>query len=391
MNKMKIAVAGTGYVGLSLATLLSQKHEVVALDVIEEKVEMINQRKSPIEDKEIETYFKTKDLNLTATLDYQKAFLGAKFVIISTPTNYDDEQNYFDTSSVEDIIKKVISMGLDTTIVVKSTVPVGFIKNMKEKYSIEHIMFSPEFLREGHALYDNLYPSRIIVGEKSSRAKEFADLLVEASLKEDVVVKFMDSTEAEAVKLFANTYLALRVAYFNELDTYAELKGLNTKDIIDGVSLDTRIGGHYNNPSFGYGGYCLPKDTKQLLANYGDIPENLIRAIVQSNDTRKKHIAKMVLKKNPQTVGIYRLTMKSGSDNFRASAIQDIIKELQKSGISIIIYEPTLQTNEFQGYPVIQDFSQFASLADVILANRMEELLKQVEQKVYTRDVFYRD
>lgn len=388
---MKIAVAGTGYVGLSLATLLSQKNEVVALDVIPEKVEMVNNKICPIKDKEIEEFFKTKELNLKATLDYKEAFKGAKFVIISTPTNYDDEKKYFDTSSVEDIIKKVINMGIDTTMVVKSTIPVGFIKNMKEKYNIDNIMFSPEFLREGHALYDNLYPSRIIVGEKSSRAGEFVNLLKEASLKEDVVVKFMDSTEAEAVKLFANTYLALRVAYFNELDTYAEIKGLNTKDIIEGVCLDSRIGSHYNNPSFGYGGYCLPKDSKQLLANFDNVPQNIIRAIVRANRTRKKHITEMIMRKDPEVVGIYRLTMKSGSDNFRASAIQEIIERLKLEGVDIVIYEPTLNKDTFNGCKVIKDFKEFSNKSDVILANRFEEELKEVEEKVYTRDIFSRD
>ena len=388
---MKIAVAGTGYVGLSLATLLSQKNEVVALDVIPEKVEMVNNKICPIKDKEIEEFFKTKELNLKATLDYKEAFKGAKFVIISTPTNYDDEKKYFDTSSVEDIIKKVINMGIDTTMVVKSTIPVGFIKNMKEKYNIDNIMFSPEFLREGHALYDNLYPSRIIVEEKSSRAGEFANLLKEASLKEDVVVKFMDSTEAEAVKLFANTYLALRVAYFNELDTYAEIKGLNTKDIIEGVCLDSRIGSHYNNPSFGYGGYCLPKDSKQLLANFDNVPQNIIRAIVRANRTRKKHITEMIMRKDPEVVGIYRLTMKSGSDNFRASAIQEIIERLKLEGVDIVIYEPTLNKDTFNGCKVIKDFKEFSNKSDVILANRFEEELKEVEEKVYTRDIFSRD
>ena len=388
---MKIAVAGTGYVGLSLATLLSQKNEVVALDVIPEKVEMVNNKICPIKDKEIEEFFKTKELNLKATLDYKEAFKGAKFVIISTPTNYDDEKKYFDTSSVEDIIKKVINMGIDTTMVVKSTIPVGFIKNMKEKYNIDNIMFSPEFLREGHALYDNLYPSRIIVGEKSTRAGEFANLLKEASLKEDVVVKFMDSTEAEAVKLFANTYLALRVAYFNELDTYAEIKGLNTKDIIEGVCLDSRIGSHYNNPSFGYGGYCLPKDSKQLLANFDNVPQNIIRAIVRANRTRKKHITEMIMRKDPEVVGIYRLTMKSGSDNFRASAIQEIIERLKLEGVDIVIYEPTLNKDTFNGCKVIKDFKEFSNKSDVILANRFEEELKEVEEKVYTRDIFSRD
>ena len=388
---MKIAVAGTGYVGLSLATLLSQKNEVVALDVIPEKVEMVNNKICPIKDKEIEEFFKTKELNLKATLDYKEAFKGAKFVIISTPTNYDDEKKYFDTSSVEDIIKKVINMGIDTTMVVKSTIPVGFIKNMKEKYNIDNIMFSPEFLREGHALYDNLYPSRIIVGEKSSRAGEFANLLKEASLKEDVVVKFMDSTEAEAVKLFANTYLELRVAYFNELDTYAEIKGLNTKDIIEGVCLDSRIGSHYNNPSFGYGGYCLPKDSKQLLANFDNVPQNIIRAIVRANRTRKKHITEMIMRKDPEVVGIYRLTMKSGSDNFRASAIQEIIERLKLEGVDIVIYEPTLNKDTFNGCKVIKDFKEFSNKSDVILANRFEEELKEVEEKVYTRDIFSRD
>ena len=389
---MKIAVAGTGYVGLSLATLLSQNNEVVALDVIPEKVEMINNRISPIQDEYIEKYFKEKKLNLKATLDYKEAFEGARFVIISTPTNYDEEKNFFDTSSVEDIIQKVISMNDDNIVmVVKSTIPVGFINNMKEKYNIDNIMFSPEFLREGKALYDNLYPSRIIVGEKSDRAKEFAELLKSACLKDDVVVKYMNSTEAEAVKLFANTYLALRVAYFNELDTYAELKRLNTKDIIDGVCLDPRIGNHYNNPSFGYGGYCLPKDSKQLKANYKDVPENLISAIVESNKTRKDHIADEIIKKNPKIVGIYRLTMKSGSDNFRASAIQGVMKRIKAKGIEVVVYEPTLKEDNFFNSRVIKDLDEFKNISDVILVNRNDNILDDVKDKIYTRDLFSRD
>ena len=388
---MKIAVAGTGYVGLSLATLLSQKNEVVALDVIPEKVEMINKRISPIKDEKIEEFFKTKDLNLKATLDYTEAFKDADYVIISTPTNYDDEANFFDTSSVEDVIEKVISLGIDTTMVIKSTIPVGYVESIKKKYNIDNIFFSPEFLREGKALYDNLYPSRIIVGENSKRAEVFANLLKEGAEKEDIEIKFMNNTEAEAVKLFANTYLALRVSYFNELDTYAELKGLNTKDIIDGVCLDPRIGSHYNNPSFGYGGYCLPKDTKQLLANYRQVPQNLIEAIVKSNDTRKDHIARMILRRGPKTVGIYRLTMKTNSDNFRASAIQGIIDRLKFYNIDILIYEPTLNKNNFNDCRVINNFDEFSNLSDVILANRLDETLIPVKEKVYTRDLFTRD
>lgn len=389
---MKIAVAGTGYVGLSLATLLSQNNEVVALDIIPEKVAMINNRKSPIQDEYIEKYFKEKKLNLRATLDYKDAFEGAKFVIISTPTNYDDEKNFFDTSSVEDIIEKVISMNdKNITMVVKSTIPVGYIENIKYEYNIDNIFFSPEFLREGKALYDNLYPSRIIVGTKNEKGKEFATLLKESALEKNVPVLYMNSTEAEAVKLFANTYLALRVAYFNELDTYAEIKGLNSKDIIEGVGLDPRIGTHYNNPSFGYGGYCLPKDTKQLLANYKDVPQNLIEAIVKSNKTRKEFITEEILKLKPQVVGIYRLTMKSGSDNFRSSAIQDIIKNLKAENQEIIIYEPTLTKQEFYGCKVINNIDEFKEKSSVIIANRLEENLIDVKEKVYTRDLFSRD
>lgn len=386
---MKIAVAGTGYVGLSLATLLSQKHEVVALDIIPEKVEKINNRIIPIQDEYIEKFLEN-NLNLKATLDYKEAFVGAKFVIISTPTNYDDKTNYFDTSSVEDIIKKVISINnQNMVIVVKSTVPVGFVNNMKTKYGIDNIFFSPEFLREGQALYDNLYPSRIIVGEKSKRAEEFAGLLSDCAIKKDIDIKYMNSTEAEAVKLFANTFLALRVSYFNELDTYAELKGLNSKDIIEGVCLDPRIGNHYNNPSFGYGGYCLPKDTKQLLANYKDVPQNMIKAIVDANETRKKHIVDMILSKNPKTVGIYRLTMKSNSDNFRASAIQGVMNKIKSKKINILIYEPTIKNDYYEGYKVENNFDYFKSISDVIVANRKTDDLSDITDKVYSRDIFH--
>ena len=388
---MKIAVAGTGYVGLSIACLLAQKNEVIALDVVKEKVDMINAGKSPIRDKEIENFLANKRLDLRATLDYKEAFQGAKFIIISTPTNYDDETKHFDTSSVEDIIEKVISMNIDTTMVIKSTIPVGYVESIKEKYGINNIMFSPEFLREGRALYDNLYPSRIIVGEKSERAVEFANLLRGGALKEDIPIKYMNSTEAEAVKLFANTYLALRVSYFNELDTYAETKGLNTKDIIDGICLDPRIGMHYNNPSFGYGGYCLPKDTKQLLANFNNVPQNLIRAIVSSNDTRKEHISEMIIERKPNVVGIYRLTMKAESDNFRFSAIQGVIQRLKSHNVQIIIYEPTLKDEDFSECKVINDFDEFTQEADIIVANRYEEQLFKVKDKVYTRDLYSRD
>ena len=388
---MKIAVAGTGYVGLSLATLLSVKNDVYALDVIPEKVEMINKRISPIKDEYIEKFFKEKDLHLKATLDYKEAFKDAEFIIISTPTNYDESKNYFDTSSVEDIIQKVKNIGGNATMVVKSTIPVGFIESVKEKYKIDNIFFSPEFLREGNALHDNLYPSRIIIGEKSERGEKFANLLKESALKDNIEVRYMNSTEAEAVKLFANSYLAMRVAFFNELDTYAEVKGLNTADIIEGVSLDPRIGNYYNNPSFGYGGYCFPKDTKQLLANYKDVPQNIIEAVVKANDTRKDHIAKMILDKNPKIVGIYRLTMKTNSDNFRASAIQGVIERLKNNKVKIVIYEPTLKESTFNDCEVITDFKKFSELSDVILVNRMDENTKNLKDKIYTRDLYSRD
>ena len=388
---MKIAVAGTGYVGLSLSVLLSQHNEVVALDIIKEKVDMINNHISPIKDAEIEKFLKEKELNLRATLDYEDAFKGASYIIVSTPTNYDDVTNRFDTSSVEDIIEKVLKVNKDATIIIKSTIPVGYTESVRKKYGVDNIIFSPEFLREGKALYDNLYPSRIIVGEKSERALKFAKLLEEGAIKENIDIKFMGNTEAEAVKLFSNTYLALRVAYFNELDTYAESKGLNTKEIIEGVCLDPRIGTHYNNPSFGYGGYCLPKDTKQLLANYKDVPQNMIEAIVKSNDTRKDYIADIVSKKEPKIVGIYRLTMKADSDNFRSSAIQGVIDRLKDKNITVVIYEPTLSADEFSGCKVIHDFDEFSQVTDVILANRLEHEIENVKSKVYTRDLYSRD
>lgn len=391
---MKIAIAGTGYVGLSLATLLAQRHEVVALDVVPEKVELINRRHSPIKDEYIEKYFAEKELNLVATLDYAEAFSGADFIIISTPTNYDTEQNYFDVSSVEDVLEKVAKIYHETnnaSVVIKSTIPVGFVESVRKKYPEMNIFFSPEFLREGKALYDNLYPSRIIVGTHDETGKQFAELLKEAALSQDVPVLFMGSTEAEAVKLFANTYLALRVSYFNELDTYADVKGLNAKEIIEGVCLDPRIGDYYNNPSFGYGGYCLPKDTKQLLANYENVPQNLIEAIVKANDTRKQFIVDEILEMRPEVVGVYRLTMKSGSDNFRSSAIQDIINKLVAHGKEVVIYEPTYAGEEFDGVEVEKDLAEFKKKASVILANRIESDLADVADKVYTRDLWGRD
>ena len=386
---MKIAVAGCGYVGLSLATLLSQKYEVEAFERTQSKADKINERISPIKDEYIEKFFKEKELNLKCTIDYEKAIKGAKFVIIATPTNYDDETHKFDTSAVEDVIEKVIKYGdKDVVMVIKSTIPVGYTESVKEKYGIDNIFFSPEFLREGQALYDNLYPSRIVVGEHSKRAEEFAHLLSECAIKEDIDIKYMNNTEAEAVKLFANTYLALRVSYFNELDTYAELKGLNTEEIIDGVCSDPRIGDHYNNPSFGYGGYCLPKDTKQLLANYKDVPQNMIEAIVKSNDTRKQHIADMVASRKPRVVGVYRLTMKTGSDNFRASAIQGVMAKIKDKGIDIQIYEPTLKDDEFEGYKVEHDLDTFKNTSDVIIANRIDSEIEDEMDKIYTRDIF---